>query len=136
MPSSSHPFYLYDHPNFLNLMTVCVESINHSSSFSLCSFISSVVSKLPPQLLTRKHLSQISLLHVRHEVPQTYRTTGTQSLLKILNWWVGNYAIVNVLMTLLVFCSHHSQLANGFNHCIICLVPLGCRNVANVKRAN
>ena len=43
MSSSWHPFYLYEHPIFLNLITVCVESTNHSSSFSLCSFICSVV---------------------------------------------------------------------------------------------
>ena len=45
------------------------------------------------------------------------------------------YATVNVLMMLLVFCAHHSQIANGFSHCTICLVSLGCRNVTNVNRA-
>jgi len=38
-------------------------------------------------------------------------------------------------MMVLVFCSPHSHIANGFSHSIIYLVPLGCRSVSNVKRA-
>jgi hypothetical protein len=55
-----------------------------------------VMSKLSPLFLTLKQLNQIALLHVRHQVPQTYRTTGTQSFLKILNWMIGNNMLQSV----------------------------------------